>query len=84
MRGVRHVDRAIFQGGGFRSRGDFGNGCCVDDVCKALDAAGRSDVTKDAIAAKIIDLARAGESDSVVLYEMALSEFGLSDLSEKR
>jgi hypothetical protein len=55
-----------------------------DDVCKALDAAGRSDVTKDTIAAKIIDLARAGECDSLVLYEMALSEFGLSDLSEKR
>jgi hypothetical protein len=55
-----------------------------DDVCKALDAAGRSDVTKDTIAVKIIDLARAGETDSVVLYEMALSEFGISGLSKKR
>jgi len=55
-----------------------------DDMCKALDAGGRSDLTKEAIAAKIIDLARAGETDSVVLYEMALSEFGLSALSEKR
>jgi hypothetical protein len=55
-----------------------------DDVWKALDAAGRSDVARDTIAAKIIDLARAGETDSVVLYEMALSEFGLSALSKKR
>ena len=54
-----------------------------EDVCKALDAAGRSDLSKDAVAIKIIELARAGETDAVVLRELALSEFGLSDLSEE-
>ncbi len=47
-------------------------------VCKALEASGRSDITKETIAAKIIELARGGETDPVVLREMALSEFGLS------
>jgi len=50
-------------------------------VCKALEASGRSDITKETIAAKIIELARGGETDPVVLREMALSEFGLSRLS---
>jgi hypothetical protein len=55
-----------------------------EDVYKALDAAGVSDVSKDMIAAKIIDLTRGGETDPVVLRELALSEFGLSDLSKVR
>jgi hypothetical protein len=55
-----------------------------EDVCKALEAVGRSDLTKDRIAAKVIDLAREGESDPAVLREMALSEFGLSGLSKER
>jgi hypothetical protein len=54
------------------------------DVCQALEAAGRSDLAKGTIAAKIIDLARSGETDAVVLREMALSEFGVSDLSKGR
>jgi len=54
-----------------------------EDVCKALEAVGRS-VAKDRIAAKVIDLAREGESDPAVLREMALSEFGLSGLSKER
>jgi hypothetical protein len=53
-----------------------------EDVCKALAEAGRSDLTKETIATKIIDLARGGETDAVVLREMALSEFGLSRLSK--
>ena len=52
-----------------------------EDVYKTIDAAGRSDITKETIATKIIELARAGEADPVVLREMALSEFGLSRLS---
>ena len=51
-----------------------------DDVCKAIEAAGRSDVTRDTLALKIIDLAPNGESDAVVLREMALTELGLADL----
>jgi hypothetical protein len=54
-----------------------------DELCKALEASGRSDVTRDTLALKIIDLARAGESDAVVLREMALTELGLTDLSKK-
>jgi len=53
-----------------------------EDVCKNLDAAGRSDLSKETVATKIIELARAGETDPVVLREMALSEFGLSRLSK--
>ena len=54
-----------------------------DDVCKAVEAAGRSDVTRDTLALKIIDLARNGESDAVVLREMALTELGLANLSNE-
>ena len=54
-----------------------------DDVCKAVEAAGRSDVTRDTLALKIIDLARGGENDAVVLREMALTELGLADLSKE-
>ena len=54
-----------------------------DDVCKAVEAAGRSDVTRDTLALKIIDLARNGESDAAVLREMALTELGLADLSKE-
>jgi hypothetical protein len=54
-----------------------------EDVCKALEETGRSDITKETIATKIIELARGGESDPVVLREMTLSEFGLSRLSKE-
>jgi len=54
-----------------------------EDVCKALDVSGRSDITKETIATEIIDLARGGETDPVVLREMTLSEFGLSRLSKE-
>ena len=53
-----------------------------DDICKTLDASGRSDLSKETVATKIIELARAGEIDPVVLREMTLSEFGLSRLSK--
>jgi hypothetical protein len=52
------------------------------DVCKTMQASGRSDLEQEAIAAKIIELARAGEADPVVLREMALSEFGLPRLTK--
>jgi hypothetical protein len=52
------------------------------DVCETMEASGRSDLEQEAIAAKIIELARAGEADPVVLREMALSEFGLSRLTK--
>jgi hypothetical protein len=49
-----------------------------EDVRKALANSGRSDITKETIAAKVIELARGGEIDPVVLREMVLSEFGLA------
>jgi hypothetical protein len=52
-----------------------------EDVRKTMEASGRSDVAQETIAAKIIELARTGETDPVVLREMALSEFGLSRLT---
>jgi hypothetical protein len=53
------------------------------DVCKAIELSGRSDVTKETIATKIIELTRGGENDPVVLREMTLSELGLSRLSKE-
>ena len=49
-----------------------------EDVCKTLDVSGRSDVTKEMIAATIIQLARSGEADPIVLRKKVLSELGLS------
>jgi hypothetical protein len=46
-------------------------------VCKTLETSGRSDITKETIATKIIELACGGETDPVVLHEMVLSELGL-------
>jgi hypothetical protein len=54
-----------------------------EDVCKALELSGRSDITKETIATKIIELTRGGETDPVVLREMTLSELGLSSLSKE-
>jgi hypothetical protein len=54
-----------------------------EDVCKALAASDRSDITKETVALKVIELTRGGEMDPVVLREMALSEFGLSGLSKE-
>jgi hypothetical protein len=56
-------------------------GAAFEDVCKAIDVSGGSDISKETIATKIIELARGGEADPIVLREMALSEFGLSRLS---
>ena len=50
----------------------------LEEVCKVLEASGRSDVSREAIATTIIALARGGETDPVVLREMTLSELGLS------
>jgi hypothetical protein len=54
-----------------------------DDVCKTLEEKRRADITKETIATKIIELARGGETDPIVLREMTLSELGLSDLSKE-
>ena len=50
----------------------------LEEVCKVLEASGRSDVSREAIATTIIALARGGETDPVVLREKTLSELGLS------
>jgi len=52
-----------------------------EDVCKALEDSGRSDVTKEVIAATIIQVAQDNEIDPTVLREMALSELGSSRLA---
>ena len=53
-----------------------------EDVCKAVEASGRSDVAKETIAATIIQVAQRNETDPIVLREMTLSELGLSRLPE--
>jgi hypothetical protein len=49
-----------------------------EDVCKAVEVSGRSDVTKEMIASLIIELARRGETDPIAMREMVLRELGLS------
>jgi hypothetical protein len=49
-----------------------------EDVCKAVEVSGRSDVTKEVIATRIIELARRGETDPIAMREVVLSELGLS------
>ena len=51
-----------------------------EDVCK--EASGHSNVTKETIAAKIIQLAQGGETDPIILRETTLSELGLSPSPE--
>ena len=58
-------------------------GTALEDACKALEASGRSDVTKEMIAIKIIQLARGGETNPIVLRTMVLSEIRLSQLHEE-
>ena len=55
-----------------------------EDAWKALAASDRSDITRETVATKVIELARGGETDPVVLREMVLSEFGLSRMSKER
>jgi hypothetical protein len=54
-----------------------------EDVCKALEVSGRSDITKEMIATKIIQLVRGGETDPIVLRKKVLGELGLSQLPEE-
>jgi hypothetical protein len=54
-----------------------------EDACTALTASARADIAKETIAAKVIELARGGETDPIVLREMVLSEFGLSRVSKQ-
>ena len=58
-------------------------GLAFQDVCEQVERSGRSEVSREAIATKIIELARGGETDPVVLREMVLSEFGLSPPGEE-
>jgi hypothetical protein len=53
-----------------------------EDVCQAVEVSGRSDVTKEMIATRIIHLATRGETDPVALREAVLSELGLSTSRE--
>jgi hypothetical protein len=48
-----------------------------EDICKALEVLGRTDVTKESVATKIIQIARGGEIHPVVLGQKVLSELGL-------
>jgi hypothetical protein len=48
-----------------------------NDVCKAVEASGRSDVIKEMIASRIIHLARRGETDPIAMREAVLRELGL-------
>jgi hypothetical protein len=57
-------------------------GIALEETCKALAKAGQANVTRETIASKILELARGGETDPVVLREMVLSEFGLSPPSD--
>ena len=75
--------RAFIEDGAFGPEVISVMAAAFEDVCKALDVSGRSDVTKETIATKIIELVRGGETDPVVLREMVLSEFGLSGLSKE-
>ena len=74
--------KPYFEEGAFGPEAVAAMATAFEEVCKTLDAAGRSDLSKEAVATKIIELARAGETDPVVLREMALSEFGLTRLSK--
>ena len=74
--------RSYVQEGAFGPEMVAAMGAAFQDVCKTMEASGRSDLARETIAAKIIELARTGEADPVVLREMALSEFGLSRLTK--
>jgi hypothetical protein len=52
-------------------------------ACRAPETSNRSDVTKEMIATRIIQLAQHGETDPNVLREMVLSEFGLPRLRQE-
>jgi len=52
-------------------------GTAFEDVCKALEVSGRTDVNEEIVAARIIALARGGETHPIVLREKVLSELDL-------
>ena len=60
-----------------------GMGTAFEDVCQTVEVSGRTDITKEIVATKIIQLARSGGIDSIVLREKVLSELGLSQLPEE-
>ncbi len=54
-----------------------------ENICKTLEVSARTDVTKETIATKVIQLARSGETDPIGLHKKVLSELGLSQLPEQ-
>jgi hypothetical protein len=50
---------------------------------KAIEVSNQSNIAHETIAAKIVELARSGETDPVVLREMALSELGVEPASQR-
>jgi len=58
-------------------------GTAFEDVCKALEVSGRTDVTKEIVATKVIRLARDGETHPIALREKVLGELGLLRLRKE-
>ena len=58
-------------------------GAAFEEVCKTLEASGRTDITKEIVAIKIIQLVRGGETHPIVLREKVLSELGLLRLRKE-
>jgi hypothetical protein len=56
-------------------------GIAFEAVCVA--ASSRSDIAKEMIAGRIIQLAQRGETNAIVLRDTVLSELGLSPLREQ-
>jgi hypothetical protein len=77
-----HADQKISRRRSVQS-GYYFRGTAFEGACRAPETSNRSDVTKEMIATKIIQLAQHGETDPNVLREMVLSEFGLPRLRQE-
>ena len=58
-------------------------GIAFEDVCKALEVSGRTDVTKEIVATRVIQLARGRRNPSNRLAWKILSELGLLRLRKE-
>jgi hypothetical protein len=58
-------------------------GRAFQEACDLVERSERAEMSREVLASKIIDLARGGETDPVVLPEMVLSELGLSRAQEE-
>jgi hypothetical protein len=58
-------------------------GTAFEDVCQTVKVSGRTDITKEIVATKIIQLARDGETHPIALRENVLSELGLLRLRKE-